>query len=85
MTRNLLTSMCLGTNIFPPSDAPFYRKGMWISCGACLLVFFLSVLQTYLLWRENKRRDAKYGKQEDTAYIPVQSELGDDKYFRYII
>ncbi|RFU23683.1 hypothetical protein B7463_g12656, partial [Scytalidium lignicola] len=75
----------LGTNIFPPSEAPFYRKGMWISCGACLLVFFLASLQSYLLWRENKKRDAKYGKERDTTYIPVQGELGNDKYFRYII
>jgi MFS family permease len=75
----------LGTNIFPANEAPLYRKGMWISCGACLLVFFLAILQSYLLWRENKKRDAKYGKERDTTYIPVQSELGDDKYFRFII
>lgn len=75
----------LGTNIFPPTEAPYYRKGMWISCGACLLVFFLSGLQSFLLWRENKRRDRKYGKERDTTYIPVQDELGNDKYFRFVI
>ena len=75
----------LGTNIFPPNEAPFYRKGMWISCGACLLVFFLATLQSFLLWKENQRRDKKYGKQRDTTYIPVQGELGNDKYFRFII
>ncbi|KAH8812217.1 retrograde regulation protein 2 [Xylogone sp. PMI_703] len=75
----------LGTNIFPPSEGPFYRKGMWISCGACLLVFVLAALQSFLLWRENKRRDAKYGKERDTTHITVQSELGNDKYFRYVI
>lgn len=75
----------LGTNIFPPNEAPFYRKGMWISCGACILVFVLATLQSYLLWRENKKRDAKYGKERDTTYTAVQSELGDDKYFRYVI
>jgi hypothetical protein len=75
----------LGTNIFPPSEAPYYRKGMWISCGACLLVFFLAMLQSFLLWRENQRRDRKYGKERDTTYIPVQDELGNDKYFRFVI
>ncbi|PMD14890.1 retrograde regulation protein 2 [Hyaloscypha hepaticicola] len=75
----------LGTNIFPPTEAPYYRKGMWISCGACLLVFFLAGLQSFLLWRENKRRDRKYGKERDTTYIPVQDELGNDKYFRFVI
>jgi MFS family permease len=75
----------LGTNIFPPNEAPFYRKGMWISCGACLLVCVLALLQTYLLWRENKKRDAKYGKDRDTTYIPVDNELGEDPYFRYVL
>ena len=75
----------LGTNIFPPDEAPYYRKGMWISCGACLLVFFLAGLQSFLLWRENKRRDKKYGSQRETTYLPVQGELGNDEHFRYII
>ena len=39
----------LGTNIFPKTDAPHYREGMWISCGACLLVFSCAVLQTFIL------------------------------------
>ena len=75
----------LGTNIFPPGDKPFYRKGMWISCGACLLVFFLATFQSILLWRENKRRDKKYGKTRDTTYNPVQNEWGIDPNFRYVI
>jgi hypothetical protein len=73
----------LGTNIFPPNEAPYYRKGMWISCGACLLVFFLAILQSLLLWKENQGRDRKYGKQRDTVYLAVQGELGNDKNFRY--
>lgn len=75
----------LGTNIFPPSEAPFYRKGMWISCGACLLVVVFATIQSFLLWRENKKRDAKYGKERDTTYIGVHNTLGNDESFRYII
>lgn len=75
----------LGTNIFPPGEAPYYRKGMWISCGACLVVFFLAGAQSWLLWRENKQRDRKYGKVRDTEYTRVESEFGDDANFRYII
>lgn len=75
----------LGTNIFPPGEKPYYRKGMWISCGACILVFVLATIQSILLWRENTRRDEKYGRERDTTYIPVQSELGNDKYFRFVI
>jgi len=58
---------------------------MWISCGACLLVFTLATLQSFLLWKENKRRDAKYGKDRDTTHLAVHSELGTDAQFRYII
>ena len=59
----------LGTNIFPKTDAPYYREGMWISCGACLLVFFCAVLQTFILWRANKKRDRKYGKDRDWTHL----------------
>lgn len=55
----------LGTNIFPKTDAPYYRQGMWISCGACLLVFFCAVLQAFILCRANKKRDRKYRKDGD--------------------
>jgi MFS family permease len=75
----------LGTNIFPPEDKPYYRKGMWISCGACILVFVLASLQSFLLWRENKNRDKKYGKMRDTVYTRVENKFGDDENFRYII
>jgi hypothetical protein len=75
----------LGTNIFPPGDAPYYRKGMWISCGACLIVFFGASLQSYLLWRENKKRDAKYGRDRETDAIQVHSALGNDDHVRFLI
>lgn len=75
----------LGTQIFPPSEAPYYRKGMWISCGACLLVFSLASLQSFLLWRENKRRDALYGKNRDETHLNVENHLGKDEHFRYVI
>jgi len=75
----------LGTNIFPANEKPYYRKGMWISCGACLLVFFLATIQSFLLWRENKKRDRIYGKQRDTTFTSTHDELGKDASFRYII
>ncbi len=48
-------------------------------------MFVLASLQSFLLWRENKKRDRKYGKVRDTVYTHVDSEFGDDKNFRYII
>jgi MFS family permease len=75
----------LGTNVFPKTDAPYYRKGMWISCGACLLVFVCAVLQSFILWRANKKRDRKYGKDRDWAHLDTGAGMGNDKKFRYVI
>ena len=48
----------LGTNVFPATEAPLFRKGMWISAAFCLFVSFLCVgLSTYLI-RENRRLEA---------------------------
>ena len=75
----------LGTNVFPKTDEPYYRKGMWVSCGACLLVFVCACLQMFILWRSNKQRDAKYGKDRDDAHLDVGNKTGQDKMFRYVI
>lgn len=75
----------LGTRIFPKSDKPYYRKGMWISCGACLLVVVAACIQMMILHRANVKRDKKYGKNRETVHLEKPSEFGDDKQFRYVI
>ena len=75
----------LGTNIFPTTDKPYYRKGMWVSCGACLVVFVAACLQMFVLWRANKKRDRKYGKDRDWAHLDTGAGDGNDKMFRYTI
>lgn len=47
----------LGTNIFPESEKPYYRKGMWISCAFCFLVSVLSVTLSLWLIHENKKME----------------------------
>lgn len=75
----------LGTNIFPKTDKPYYRLGMWVSCGACLLVVVCSCLQMFVLWRANKKRDAKYGRNRDWVHLDVGAKRGNDKMFRYVL
>ncbi|OAP61468.1 hypothetical protein AYL99_03671 [Fonsecaea erecta] len=75
----------LGTNIFPKSDAPYYRKGMWISCGACLIVVVTSLMQTGLLIQANRKRDKKYGRDRETVHLEEPGQFGDDKQFRYMV
>ncbi|KAL9107271.1 MAG: hypothetical protein Q9227_007813 [Pyrenula ochraceoflavens] len=75
----------LGTNIFPKSEGPYYRKGMWVSAGACLIVFVVSAAQSAMLWRENRARDRKWGKGRDEMHTRVTDSYGRDEYFRYVI
>ena len=67
----------LGTNVFPAADEPYYRKGMWVSCGACLIVVVGGCIQMFLLWRGNKRLD-----REDEA-LGIRRD--DQKRFRYVV
>jgi MFS family permease len=79
----------LGTNVFPAGDAPYYRKGMWICCAFCFLVAVLGASLSYLLWRENQRRDRVYGKGTGVTAFDENVDagaLGDDApTFRYVI
>jgi len=51
----------LGTNVFPSSDEPYYRMGMWICASFMLFNGVLALsLRTLLVW-ENKKLDEKYG------------------------
>jgi predicted MFS family arabinose efflux permease len=75
----------LGTNIFPKTDAPYYRKGMWISCGACLVVVVAACLQMWILHRDNKKRDAKYGVDRETVHLETPGQWGEDKQFRFVV
>jgi len=51
----------VGTNIYPAKDAPYYRRGMWITAAFMLLIGTLAFGLRTLLWWENKRLDRKYG------------------------
>lgn len=58
----------LGTNIFPSSEAPLYRKGMWISFAFCLLVSALGGILSLILIRENRKME------KSELELPLDSE-----------
>jgi hypothetical protein len=78
----------LGTRVFPASQGPYYRPGMWICCGFCFLVFGLATTLSLLLKRENNRRDKVYGKGTGVDAFDERVDagaLGDDApTFRYV-
>ncbi|KAF2094743.1 retrograde regulation protein 2 [Rhizodiscina lignyota] len=75
----------IATNIFPLKDAPYYRVGMWISCGGCLITTICGTAQVLLLMRENRKRDQLYGENRDTIHLEHPTEFGHDAQFRYMI
>lgn len=75
----------LGTNVFPDADKPYYRKGSWICCGFALLSAVTASVLSFLLWRENKRRDRKYGPVREGVQVDMTSPESQEANLRYII
>lgn len=77
----------LGTRIYPATDSPYYRMGMW-TCAAFMLFngFLAIVLRTLLVW-ENKKLDKKHGAFEKSSDM-TSSATGienDGPNFRYVL
>lgn len=73
----------LGTRIYPATDSPYYRVGMWI-CAVFMVfnVVLALTLRTVLKW-ENRRLDAKYRKIDQRAgRVGVED---DGPNFRYVL
>lgn len=49
----------LGTRLFPVSDAPYYRKGMFVSGGLLFAGCVLASLTSAFLFWKNRKREAK--------------------------
>ncbi|CAG8022823.1 unnamed protein product [Penicillium olsonii] len=75
----------LGTNVFPDADKPFYRKGSWICCAFALLSAATASTLSFLLWRENKRRDRIYGPVREGTQVDMSSTESQEANLRYII
>ncbi|KAI2634449.1 retrograde regulation protein 2 [Xylaria nigripes] len=67
----------VGTSIFPSNEAPYYRKGSWVSFSFCVLVAVTSAIFSLLLHRENKKLD----NQEACRREQEMNRSG----FRYVV
>jgi len=71
----------LGTNIFPASEAPYYRKGMWISFSFCLFVTFLCALLSIINILANRKIDKENAELDDgPENVPIENRR-----IRYVI
>jgi len=80
----------LGTNVFPASQKPYYRTGMWISAAFCFFVGCLAIILSLILIAENRKME-KAGtipQQGETRRESVQHGIADETAklpkFRYI-
>jgi len=77
----------LGTNVFPKSDAPYYKKGMWISAAFCLLIAACTVVLSLILIKENKQMEREGlipKKGEDQSGLQDREKHGEKLRYRYI-
>lgn len=76
----------LGTNVFPASEKPYYRKGMWISCAFCLLVASLSFALSLILVRENRKmeRDGMVASPDNEVVDAPAQVRSEKKMVKYI-
>ncbi|KAJ5263389.1 hypothetical protein N7478_010994 [Penicillium angulare] len=75
----------LGTNMFPSSEGPYYRRGSWVCCSFALLSAVAAATLSLLLWRENKRRDRIYGPVREGQHVDMSSSESREAGLRYII
>ena len=76
----------LGTNVFPSYEAPYFRKGMWISASFCLLVSCLCVGMSLFLIQQNKKME-RAGLIQDPCHeiADATGESGaNEKRIKYI-
>ncbi|KAK5734441.1 hypothetical protein LTR17_008942 [Elasticomyces elasticus] len=75
----------LGTNIFPPTEKPYFRKGMAISAAFCLLVAVLSgVLSCWLIYENKKMAREGVPEVEEFEDTSIAREEGVHVRHRYI-
>lgn len=76
----------LGTNMFPASEKPYYRKGMWIGFSCSMIAAVAGALLSFLIWRENRRRDKIYGKVDSVrARVGMEDNGPPEATIRYLI
>lgn len=74
----------LGTRLYPTSEEPYYRKGMWVCAAFMLFNGFLAILlRTLLVW-ENKKLDRKFGPVIKRTGAE-EGEENDGPRFRYVL
>lgn len=78
-----MTGPIAGTFLFPSTDAPRYRKGIWVTTGFVVLTMAVSVAYRFYLAAENRKLDEKHGKVSKSDIRKCNAET--QKEFRYVL
>ncbi|KAK0388807.1 hypothetical protein NLU13_5050 [Sarocladium strictum] len=73
------------SNIYPKSDAPYYVMGSSVSSALTFSTAVGAALMSFLLYKENCRRDRIYGKPEQGLTIDMGGDADKAADYRYDI
>lgn len=68
--------LMIGTNVFPASEGPYYRKGLWISAAMCLMVAALATTLSLWIIYDNRKIDRQ---QADLPEDGFDTDLGEQQ------
>lgn len=81
----LLTISVGSGYLFPAKDGPVYVLGSAICVGLSVFSSVVAGIYQFLIWRENKRRDAEEGGPPALGFRPdVQTYADEAPGYRYI-
>ena len=70
----------LGTRLYPATEEPYYRKGMWTCASFLLFNALLALILRTILVQENKKRDIETIRGTSSV-----GEENDGENFRYVL
>jgi hypothetical protein len=73
------------SNIYPKSDAPYYLMGNAVSSTLTFSTAVGAAIMSFLLYRENRKRDRIYGKPEQGLSIDMGGDADKAADYRYDI
>ncbi|UPK96889.1 hypothetical protein LCI18_007824 [Fusarium solani-melongenae] len=73
------------SNIYPKSDAPYYLMGNAVSSALVFLTALSAVSMSVMLYRENRRRDRRFGRPEAGVSIDMGGDADKAQDYRYEI
>lgn len=73
------------SNIYPKTDTPYYLMGNAVSGSLVFLTALSAVSMSVMLYKENRRRDRRFGRPEAGVPIDMGGDADKAQDYRYEI